>query len=444
MPRRSFRRLWTSSALSNTADGVVVVGLPLLAVALTRSPFLVALVSAAATLPWLLLSLHAGALADRHDRRRMMIAAAWTRAGVLAALAAAAWLDALSLPVLLAGALLLGAAEVFADTSAQSMVPMTVPRERLTDATGKLVAAQTVGNNFLGAPAAGVLAATGAAVTLGAPALLYALSGLAVLGMRGRFRVENPSTRSLRYDIAEGLRHLWNHRVLRSLAVFAGVLNFANDAYFAVFVLWIVGEGSRVGLTSAGYGVLAALLAAGAVAGSLLAERLARRAGQVRTLITVNLVNALLLLVPVLAPTAAAIAVTAVLLGATNAVSNTILVSLRQRLVPEALMGRVHATMRLIGMGSRPLGAAAGGALGAAAGLPAVFYAAAALCVLTVLLVSRSVTARSVTAAEAEAEAAPAGSLRTAGGTARSSADGTGSAGTAGGDVRAGTPPAAR
>ncbi|MFC4062497.1 MFS transporter [Planomonospora corallina] len=403
MSRRSFRRLWTSSALSNTADGVVVVGLPLLAVALTRSPFLVALVSAAATLPWLLLSLHAGALADRHDRRRMMIVAAWARAGVLAALTAAAWLGALHLPVLLAGALLLGAAEVFADTSAQSAVPMTVPRERLTGATGKLVAAQTVGNNFLGAPLAGVLAGIGAAVTLGVPALLYAAAGGAALGMRGRFRVENPSTRPLRADIAEGLRHLWNHRVLRSLAVFAGVLNFANDAYFAVFVLWVVGEESRVGLTPAGYGVLAALLAVGAVAGSLVAERLAHRAGQVRTVITVNLVNGSLLLVPVLLPTVAAVAVTAVLLGLTNGVSNTILVSLRQRLVPEALMGRVHATVRLIGMGSRPLGAAAGGLLSAAAGLPAVFCAAAVLCVLTVLLVSRTVTTRSVAAAETEA-----------------------------------------
>jgi MFS family permease len=403
---RSFRWLWTASGLSNVGDGVAVVGVALIAVTLTRSPLLISLVSAAAALPWLLLTLHAGALADRYDRRRIMVTANWTRAGVLAAAALTAWLGALNLPVLLAGAFLIGLAEVFADTSAQSVLPMAVTRDRLAGANGKLIAVQTIGNNFLGAPLAGLLIGFGAAATLGVPALLYAVAGLALLGMRGRFRVENPSTRPLRADIVDGLRYLWGHRVLRALSVFAGVLNFANAAYFAVFVLWVVGEDSRVGLSPGGYGVLAATLAFGAVAGSLLAERLARRAGQVRVLITADLVNSLLLLVPVLLPTVAAIGVTAVLLGATNAASNVLLVSLRQRLVPEDLLGRVHATNRLIAMGATPLGAAAGGLLGAAAGLPAVFCAAAALCVAGVAVVSRSVTARSVSAAEAEAQLA--------------------------------------
>ncbi|GAA3441303.1 MFS transporter [Planomonospora venezuelensis] len=425
VPGRPFRWLWTSAGLSNTADGIVLTGVPLIAVTLTRSPLLVSLVAMATTLPWLLFSLHAGALTDRRDRRRMMVAAAWARTGALAVLALAAWQGMLNLPVLLAGVLLLGAGEVFADSAAQAAVPMAVPRDRLTDANGKLVAAQTVGNNFLGGPLAGVLiglggtAAFGAAATLGAPALLYAAAGLALLGMRGRFRVQTPSTGPLRADIAEGLRYLWNHRVLRSLAGFSGVFNFANDAYFAVFVLWVVGAESRVGLTPAGYGLLSAALALGAIAGSLAAERLARRAGQARTMIAVNVVNGLLLLVPVLAPTVpaigvTAIGVTAVLLGVTNAVSNVLLVSLRQRLIPEQLMGRVHATVRLIGMGARPLGAAAGGILATAAGLPAVFCAAAALCVLTILLVSRTVTTRSVAAAEAEAETAAAAEPRPA------------------------------
>ncbi|MFC7643027.1 MFS transporter [Streptosporangium lutulentum] len=239
---------------------------------------------------------------------------------------------------------------------------------------------------------------------MGAPALLYAVSGLALLGMRGRFRVENPSTRPLRSDIADGLRYLWNHRVLRALSVFAGVLNFANAAYFAVFILWVVGEESRVGLSPSGYGVLAAMLALGAVTGSLLAERLARHAGQVRVLIAANLVNGVFLLVPVLLPTVAAIGVAAVVLGLTSAVSNVLVVSLRQRLVPDELLGRVNATNRLIGMGAMPLGSAAGGFLGAAAGLPAVFCTSAVLCVVAVAVVSRTVTTRSVSDAEAAAQ----------------------------------------
>ncbi|MFF5206319.1 MFS transporter [Streptosporangium sp. NPDC000396] len=410
MISRSFRWLWMSSGLSNIGDGVTLVGVSLIAVTLTRSPLLVSLVSTAATLPWLLLTLHAGALADRHDRRRIMAVSNGARAGVLAAMILAAWSGVLNLPVLLAGALLLGVAEVFADTSAQSILPMVVPRNQLADANGKLIAVQTVGNNFLGAPLAGILTGIGAAATLGAPALLYAAAGLALLGMRGRFHVEAPSTRTLRADIADGLRYLWDHRVLRALSIFAGVLNLANAAYFAVFVLWVVGEESRVGLPPSGYGLIAAALALGAVAGSLLAEKLSHRAGQVRTLITADLVNSILLLVPVFLPTAVAIGVTAALLGATNAISNVVLVSLRQRIVPEELLGRVHATIRLIGMGATPLGAAVGGFLGVRVGLPAVFCTAAALCVIAVALVSRPVTGRSV--AEAERAAQPAEALK--------------------------------
>ncbi|GAT70905.1 major facilitator transporter [Planomonospora sphaerica] len=404
MTDRPFRWLLTASGLSNTADGIVVVAMPLLAITLTRSPLLVSLVSAAATLPWLLLSLHAGALADRHDRRRILALTTWTRVTVLTALAAAAWLGTLPLPALLAGALLLGAGEVFADTSAQSVVPMTVARERLGDANGKLVAAQTIGNNFLGGPAAGLLTGLGAAAAFGAPALLYAAAGIALLGMRGRFRVEEPSTRPLHHDIAEGLRHLWSHRVLRDLALLSGVLNFANSAYFAVFVLWVVGEESRVGLTPGRYGLLMVALAFGAVAGSLLTDRVARKAGQVRTLVVVDLAGGVLLLVPALVPTPAAIGLTAVLLGAAGATANVLRVSLRQRLIPGHLLGRVNSAIRLIGMGSTPLGAAAGGALATAAGLPAVFAAASVLCVLAVTLTCRSVTTRSVAEAESAAD----------------------------------------
>ena len=114
---RSFRWLWTASGLSNVGDGVAIVGVALIAVTLTRSPLLISLVSAAAALPWLLLTLHAGALADRYDRRRIMVMANWTRAGVLTAVALTAWLGVLNLPVLVAGAFLIGIAEVFADTS---------------------------------------------------------------------------------------------------------------------------------------------------------------------------------------------------------------------------------------------------------------------------------------------------------------------------------------
>lgn len=386
---RPFHHLWAASGLSNLADGVLLVGVPLLAISLTRSPVLVSLVSAAMTLPWLLFALHAGAIADRRDRRRIMILAGWSRAAVLAATAAAAWYGVLTLPVLVAAVLLAGAAEVFADTSAQSALPAAVPGDRLEAANGRLVATQTLGNHFLGAPLAGLLAGVASTAVFGTAALLYVGAALLLLGMRGRFRPETAPAQALRADIADGMRYLWGHRALRGLAAYSGVLNLAYGAYFAVFVLWVVGGGSRVGLTPGQYGFLAATLAAGAVAGSVLAGRLTRLAGENGALVGVTLLNGLLLLVPLLVPSPLAVFPAAAGIGAANAVTNVVSVSLRQRLIPDGLLGRVNATCRLIGMGAMPLGAAAGGLVAALAGLPAVFWASCALSLLGAALVPR-------------------------------------------------------
>ncbi|MFB9681070.1 MFS transporter [Streptosporangium vulgare] len=386
---RPFHHLWAASGLSNLADGVLLVGVPLLAISLTRSPVLVSLVSAATTLPWLLFALHAGAIADRRDRRRIMILAGWSRAAVLAATAAAAWYGVLTLPVLMAAVLLAGAAEVFADTSAQSALPAGLACDRLEAANGRLVATQTLGNHFLGAPLAGLLVGVASTAVFGTAALLYVGAALLLLGMRGRFRPETAPAQALRADIADGMRYLWGHRALRGLAAYSGVLNLAYGAYFAVFVLWVVGGGSRVGLTPGQYGFLAATLAAGAVAGSVLAGRLTRLAGENGALVGVTLLNGLLLLVPLLTPSPLAVFPAAAGIGAANAVTNVVSVSLRQRLIPDGLLGRVNATCRLIGMGAMPLGAAAGGLVAALAGLPAVFWATCALSLLGAALVPR-------------------------------------------------------
>ncbi|GAA2695369.1 MFS transporter [Nonomuraea recticatena] len=397
----SFHRLWAATALSNVGDGLVVVGAPLIAVGLTRSPFLVSLVSAAATLPWLLFALPVGALVDRHDRRVLLAAANWGRAAVLLVFAAVAWLDLLHLPLLLASLLLAGACEVVSDSTGQSLTPMVVPQERLPVANGRLFAAQTVGNNFVGAPLAGLLlGALGQAALLAAPALLYTGAAAMLVGLRGRFRVQS-DTAGVRADIVAGLRFLRDHRVLRSLALFAGLFNFASAAYFAVFVLWVVGDQSRVRLEAGGYGLLMVALAAGAIGGSLLMERQVRSLP--RVLIMSAVLNSLLLLVPVVVPVAAVIGVVAVLMGATSAMFNVAIQSLRQQLTPESILGRVNATARLIGMGTMPIGALAGGVLGDHAGLPAVFCAAAALCLVAVAIAGRSVTARAVASRSAAA-----------------------------------------
>src|ERR687892_2609456 len=140
----AFWQLWSGSGLSNLADGLVKIALPLVAVTLTNSPGLVAGVALAVTLPWLLFALPAGALADRVDRRSAMVTANVVRAAAVAALAATLVLglesSAAAIWALYAMALLLGTAETVYDTSAQSILPQVVPRDRLARANGRLLA----------------------------------------------------------------------------------------------------------------------------------------------------------------------------------------------------------------------------------------------------------------------------------------------------------------
>ncbi|MEV4116428.1 MFS transporter [Nonomuraea sp. NPDC049695] len=393
---RSFGFLWSSTALSNLADGVLKVGAPLLAVSMTRSPTLVSLVGAAATAPWLLFALHAGAIADRADRRRIMVLANAARTAILALAGLLALLGLLDLWLLLAAVLVAGVAEVFADTSAQAILPMTVPQDNLTRANGRVSSAQMIGNDFVGAPLAGLLVVVLPAALFGAPALLYGAAGLLLLGMRGTYRLDPGAgeRRPLRRDIGEALRYLWSHRVLRSLAVTAGMLNLANAAYFAVFVLWVVGDGSPIGLEPGGYGLMMTAFAAGAVLGSLLSGRAAGIFGEVRTLVGSWLISSLLLLVPVVVPAPWTLYPTAVLWGVVGAAANVLVISTRQRLIPAELLGRVNSAYRLVGMAGMPLGAALGGVVAEFAGLGAVLVGAAGVCLVGVGLVWRALSDR--------------------------------------------------
>jgi len=397
---RPFGFLLSSTALSNLADGVLKVGTPLLAVSLTRSPAQVALVGAAVTLPWLLFALHAGAIADRVDRRRIMISANVARATVLVATAALWGLGPANLWIMLVAVLLAGVSEVFADLSAQSVLPMTVTPDRLAQANGRVVGTQVVGNDFAGAPLAGLLVTLVPAAVFGVPALLYGVAGLLLLGMRGSFqarqariastaRTESGEKTSMAADIGEALRYLWSHRFLRTLAVSAGLMNFCSAAYFGVLVLWVVGAQSRIGLEPSAYGLFTAAFAVGAVAGSLVADRASRLAGESRALIGLWLVSALLYFVPVLAPIGWLLFPTAVAWGLVGAAANVLVVSCRQRLIPGPLLGRVNSAYRLIGMGGMPVGAVLGGVLGEFAGLPAVFLSATGVCLLAVGLLWR-------------------------------------------------------
>jgi MFS family permease len=392
---RAFWQLWSASTLSNLADGVVKVSLPLVAVTLTDSPALVAGIVVAVTLPWLLFALPAGALTDRVDRRAAMLVANLARASALVVLVATVLLGYGSIWALYAVALFVAIAETVYDTCAQSILPQVVPRERLSRANGRLQAAELTANEFVGPPLGGVLVATGIAVAFAAPAGLWAAAVGVLLLVQGQFRVVREHRTTIRTDVAEGMRFLWRHRLLRTLAAMTGLFNLATNATFAVFVLYAVGPNSAMGLSEAGYGTIAA----GSLLGALVADRVERRLGRARTLALSILGGALTVTAPALTTDPLPIAAAFLTGGATLALWNVVSVSLRQRITPDRILGRVNSGYRLVAWGSRPLGAAAGGLIGETLGLRAVFGLAGALILLT-LIGMTTVTDAAIAAAE--------------------------------------------
>ncbi|MEX1177662.1 MAG: MFS transporter [Nitriliruptor sp.] len=379
-----YRWLLGAAGSANLADGIVKAALPLLAVRLTDSPALVAGVAFAAGLPWLLASLHAGALADRLDRRRTMLLANLARAAVLAAFTGtiAAGLDRIWL--LYAVALGLGIAETLHDTSAQSFLPQLVGRDRLAAANGRLYGVEITANQFVGPPLGAFVLAASAVVAIAVPSSLFAVAALALARIHGAFRPErtHPPT-SLGADVREGLQVLWRHRLLRTFAWMVGVMNLAGTATFAVLVLYARGP---MGLSEGEYGILLTASAVGSLLASLVTERIEAAVGRVRTLRIAILTGVLAGIVPAVTADRWLVGASMVVFGVGVILWNVVVVSFRQRVTPDHLLGRINAGFRLLAWGTMPLGAALAAVLGELAGVRAVFWASATIVALLLLV----------------------------------------------------------
>lgn len=383
---RPFNVLLSGTALANTADGILITALPLIAIQFTRSPQLISAISAAAWLPWLLFGAVAGVIIDRLDRRKLQLLAMGVRAALLSALTLAAFQGWINVYVLIAFMLAYGITEVFADLASAAMVPAVVPTGRLGAANSRMQAVQHVCNTFLGAPIAAGLLALGAAWALATPAALC-IAFLAVLGLglRGSYRapraatpspaIPSPATPSISRELNEGWQAIRHHPILRPLIITSSLFNFASTAYFSVFVLWAVGSESKMGLSQESFALILMSLPTGAVLGSLITERLSDRFEPVYLMTTSWTVNGALLIVPVLLPNAAALIGTCFALGLSNTVGNVIGRTLRQQMVPERALGRVGGMASTLSYGSMPLGAITAGVVAAHFGLATLFVA---------------------------------------------------------------------
>jgi MFS family permease len=378
----NFVALWGSTTASNLADGLFQVALPLLALTLTSSPGLIAAVTFALTLPWLLLALPVGALVDRLDRRRMMLAADLLRVAGLGLLTAAVALGVAALPVLYLVAFVMGIAEVAADTAAQALLPAVVAREQLEGANARLVGAQTIANAFAGPALGGALAGVAVWLALGSSGGCYAAAALGLALLRGTFRPEpGGRRRRLGAEIAEGLRFLWRHQLLRTLAIIVFVMNLGWASWLAVLVVYAVRPGP-MGLSQFGFGLLVTAIGAGGVVGTLLTGPALRLLGR-RWAIGADILGTVVMLAtPALTANRWAVGAAA-FVGGVGATMWTVLVtSIRQQAVPDRLLGRVSSAFRLFSLGAAPVGSALAGVIAQVADVRAVFAAAAVLSAL--------------------------------------------------------------
>ncbi len=375
---RDFDRFWLAAAVSNLGDGIRLGALPLLAVTLTDDARLIALVSAATMLPWLVLGPIGGAIVDRRDRRSLMVAAQLLRAALVGALAIGITTDTVSIWWLVVVGFGLGAGEIIVDTSSQAAVPQLVEDSQLDTANGRLIAAITLLDEVIGVALGSLLFAVLVELPFLVDLATFLVGAALLLTIRRPLqsdRSERAPT-SVRADIAEGARFLRHHRFLRGLMFAVAGSNFAGNVAFGVLVLLVVDE---IGAAEATYGIVLGVGAIGGVLGSLTAARIADRFG--RRLV-------LAALPPVLAATHAvnAVATEAWMVSATFFVSAFGIVcfnvpgqSIRQAVTPEHLLGRVVATFRMVGMGAAPLGAILGGFVADAVGVRGANWTAAAL-----------------------------------------------------------------
>jgi MFS family permease len=399
----NYRKLWTASAISNIGDGVRFTALPLLGASITRDPGKVALIDLFSTLPWFLFALIAGALVDRWDKRLAMAIANGIRFLLMLALALATIWGNGSLIVLYVVGFLLGSAETIFDNSAQTIMPAIVRKDQLERANGRLYAAEIINNQFAGPPLGGFLFALAAAAPFFLDSVSFLISALLIAALAGSFkspREESSEATTIRKDIAEGLKWLWNHRLIKTLAIALGVWNGVSMAGFSIFVLYAL---EILGLNEIGFGVLLAASTAGSLLGSMAASRLSKMGGGT-TLIGSVLLGAISSAGIALTSDAIVVGLMMAIFGFVSVVWNVITVSLRQAIIPSHLLGRVNSVYRLLGWGSMPIGAAIGGIMGRTLGLRSPFWLQAGVLVVMALAMLPLVNNRTIAAARAEGE----------------------------------------
>ena len=367
-----FNRLFTASVMSNLADGLLAVAAPLLAISLTKNPILISMLAAFVMLPWLLFAIPIGLIVDRVDKRLLITFTNSLRFVIAGLLALAISTDFVTIYWLLLAAFLIGICEVASDTAAQSLIPVMLEKKQFERANSRLNIAETVIQNFVGAPLSGFLYAT--AITL--PFILNSLGFLiaaifvflipAHLITQPVRTIEAESEGStFLSEIKFGLKYLWNDKPLRRLVATTSSLGFFYSLSTSTLILFIT---ETLGVQAKYFGVLMAGAGSGAVLGGILTPTLSKKFGRGRILAIAIFLSSITVFFQGISPNVWVFGVIGFISSFTITNWNILLMSCYQVLIPSELYGRIHGARRTFVWGVMPIGAFTGGVI-AQAGL---------------------------------------------------------------------------
>ena len=374
MPARlgwSFRWLLSASFVNNVGDGIAVTAGPLLVASMTRDPFLVSMALLSEYLPVLVFGVIGGVAADRFDRKRMVVAVNLGRAFVLVALVATIASGSVNIALVLVALFILGTAETFADSASSTLVPSLVAREDLGIANARMQGTFVLTNQLLLPPVGAFLFAVGPAIPFAANAAGFALGALLISRVITDVRTIRPDRPSVRSEMLEGIRWLIGHPPMRTLALTIFTFNVTFGAAWSVLVLY---AGDRLGMNEVGFGLLTTAVAVGGLVGTFSYGRLERRFALGDIMRVGLLIETGTHLVLALTTSAGVALATLVVFGAHESVWGTTSTVVRQRAVPDELLGRVGGVYRVAIMGGLAIGAPIGGLLAQAFGITAPFW----------------------------------------------------------------------
>ena len=363
----AFNRLFSASAISNLADGLLAVAAPLLAITLTKNPVLISMLSALVMLPWLLFAIPIGLIVDRVDKRLLITFTNSLRFVIAGLLALAIATDFVTIYWLFVAAFLIGISEVASDTASQSLIPVILEKKHFERANSRLNIAETVIQNFIGGPLSGFLYATAVVLPFVLNSAGFLIAAIFVflipahLITESRDETKEPAEKkSFIGDIKFGLKYLWNDPDLRGLVTITTSLGFFYSLSMSTMILFIT---EVLGLQAKFFGVLMAGAGSGAIIGALLAPRISKKFGRGKVLALAIFMSSVTVLFQALSPNYWVFGVVGFVSSFFITNWNILLMSCYQVLIPKELYGRIHGARRTFVWGMMPLGAFLGGVI---------------------------------------------------------------------------------